>query len=482
MLMDESTLRLRDGSRIAIIGGGPAGSLFALHAMDFARQRGLQIEVVVFEQKDLTARGPVGCNKCAGILSSRLIHNLRTIHLTLPPEVVQARIEAYVLHLGNASVEVARPEDGREIISIYRGGGPRLGDHPPTAGFDAWLLSEAERRGARVARERVEEVRLGNVPVLRTRQQEFACDLVVLACGVNTRIIPLTGTSYTPPRTEMMAQDELLWSDSGRDDLKVHVYFDHTGGLLFAGFIPKGPYANISLLGHDLGRDAVGDFLSTPEIRAQLSAVPRRLCGCKPSIAVSMARDFYGDRFVVVGDAAVTRLYKDGIGSAFLTARQAAHTTIEQGISAESFRRHYAPLCRDIDRDNRYGRLLFALWKRTVHNAWLTRAWFHTLIAERALPPHAQYCRMALWAMFTGDDTYEHILGRMVSPVVVWRLARALLHPGARVQASDVTPVPTQRHLLDPMILPGKRAWRAIRRHWTHGRGSQVPVERSAKE
>jgi len=425
--MADNALQLRDGSRIAVIGGGPAGSLFAMHALEFARQRDLRIEVVVFEQKDLTARGPVGCNKCAGILSSRLIYNLQTIGLTLPTEVIQARIEAYVLHLGDVAVEVTRPAPGHEILSIYRGGGPRLGDFPPTAGFDAWLLKEAERRGAQIVRERVEEATLLDGPQVRTRRRQLPCDLVVLASGINSRQIPVTGTSYTPPRTELMAQDELLVPGLQGDSSRVHVYFDRPGGLLFAGLIPKGPYVNISLLGHDLGRDAVGDSLATPEVRRLLRTASQRLCGCKPSIAVAMARGFYGDRFVAVGDAAVTRLYKDGIGSAFITARQAAYVALEQGISAESFRRHYAPLCRAIDRDNRYGRLLFALWKRTVHSPLLVGAWLCTLVAEQALPLQAQHCRLALWEMFTGDATYQHILCRLLSPVVVWRLGRALL-------------------------------------------------------
>lgn len=425
--MADSMLQLGNGSRIAVIGGGPAGSLFALQALDCARQRRLQVEVIVFEQKDLSARGPVGCNKCAGILSSRLIHNLRTIHLTLPPEVIQARIEAYVLHLGDAVVEIARPEPRREIVSIYRGGGPRLGDRAPTSGFDAWLLNEAERRGVQVIRERVEEATLGDSPAVRTRHRHLSCDLVVLASGINTHQIPLTGTSYTPPRTEMMAQDELLVPGLRGHDSRVHVFFDRLGGLLFAGFIPKGPYLNISLLTHKRARDPVGDFLSADEVRHLLRATPQRLCGCKPCIAVSMAHNFYGDRFVAVGDAAVTRLYKDGIGSAFLTARQAVQVAFEQGISGESFRLHYFPLCQDIDRDNRFGRVLFTLWEQTVRNPHLVHAWLRTLVAEQALPPHRQYGRLALWGMFTGDESYRHILGRLVSPTVVGRLARALL-------------------------------------------------------
>ena len=67
------------------------------------------------------------------------------------------------------------------------------------------------------------------------------------------------------------------------------------------------------------------------------------LCGCTPRIAVRPARQFFGPRWVAVGDASVVRLYKDGIGSAFYTAQRAMTTAVEQGISQRAFAAAYAP-------------------------------------------------------------------------------------------------------------------------------------------
>jgi len=45
---------LRDGSRIAIIGGGPAGCFFANFALRQARLRGIKVHVTIFEGRDFT--------------------------------------------------------------------------------------------------------------------------------------------------------------------------------------------------------------------------------------------------------------------------------------------------------------------------------------------------------------------------------------------------------------------------------------------
>jgi flavin-dependent dehydrogenase len=432
---------LRDGSRIAVIGGGPAGSFFALHALTFAHRRHIRLEVIVFEPKDFTARGPLGCNKCAGILSSRLVRNLWTLGLTLPPHVILGHIQAYVLHLDDLTLEIARPEPWRDIVSIYRGGGPRLGTLDLRASFDAWLLGRAQARGTHLVGQRVEEVNLLGRPVVRTQDRRYECDLVVLACGVNARRIPLIGTNYTPPATETMAQDEILIP--GGDvlpggesiDGRVHIFFGRPAGILFAGLVPKGPYTNVSLLGHHLSKDPVADFLDA--VGGSLSSWERagvrgesgRLCGCRPRIAVSMARGIYSDRFVAVGDAAATRLYKDGIGSAFLTARQAAEAAVLHDVSADSFARHYAPLCRAIDRDNRIGRLVFALWDPMMRSSRLTDLWVRALTAEQSLPPVRRRLHLALWGMFTGDDSYRDIAASLLKPEVAGRFLMAL-RPG----------------------------------------------------
>lgn len=433
-LRSENLLPLRDGSRIVVIGGGPAGSFFALHALDAARQCGLRIRVTIFEGKDFTRRGPRGCNKCAGVLSSHLLNNLSSLQLTLPPHVVMDEIEVYVLHLGDAAVEISQPEPRRRIVSVYRGAGPRLGDLPPTVSFDGWLLGKAQERGAELIRERVTEVRMSEKPLVVTGTSSLQCDLVVLASGVNSRPVNMPNLSYVPPTTETMSQDELAASDRSSHH-RVHVHSGRPAGTLFAGLVPKGPYVSVNLLGHKLGKDSVGRFLGT-DPGWDLSSNPGRLCGCNPRVAVSMAHNFYADHFVAIGDAAVTRLYKDGIGSAFLTAQRAAQVALKLGVSQDAFRQGYAPLCHGIRQDNRIGRMLFDVWERTQKSRRVRQALLHALATEETLPPAKRHCRKALWDMLTGDDSYRGIARHLFNLGAAARLLTGLLSGGMGSEGS----------------------------------------------
>lgn len=408
--------RLGDGAQVAVIGGGPAGCFFALHLLRYARQAGLQLQVTIFESRDFNLVGPRNCGKCAGLLSSGLQQNLRSFGLSLPTAVRQDKIDSYVFHLAGERVEIFPPAPAREIVSVYRGRGPRLAPLGREANFDEWLLREAEQAGACIIHGAVQKLVAAERPVVQVENQAYAFDLVVLANGVNGRRLPLSGFNYRPPRTEMMVQDELSYLAGPRG--QAHIYFGQPKEVVFGAVVPKGSLTTINLLRHNPSRDAVGDFMAETGI----GQGSQRLCGCKSRIAVSMARDYYANHFVAVGDAATTRLYKDGIGSAFQTARQAAYTAIHHGTRAKDFRLHYAPLCRMTALDNFFGQLLFTVWHIIARLPALTQLWLRALEYELTLPNEARRCRRALWNMFTGDDNYRRIFFSLINPRVVWLL------------------------------------------------------------
>ncbi len=421
--------RLQEGGRVCIVGGGPAGSFAALHLLHRARQSGLRLEVCIFEPRDFRKPGPAGCNRCAGILSSRLVRGLEALGLRLPAEVIQAELHTYALHLDGEILRVHQPDPRRRILSVYRGGGPKqqTGAAPP-ASFDAWLLEQAVSRGARHIPRRAHRVtRQGGFPTVHTRREHYRADFLVLATGVNSRP-PLDETfGYRPPRTAVMAQDEILMPAAWQPG-EVRAYFRTPAWLTFGAMIPKGRYLNISLLGRDIPPKGVAQFLES--ITPPRSLLPQgavRLCGCAPRIATHPARGYYGDRWAAVGDAAVTRLYKDGIGSAFYTARAAAHTILTWGVSRPALARRYAPCCRRIARDNLYGRALFRLWHITLHSPLLLRAWMRALRREAALPREERIHERILWGMFTGDEPYRRLFRLALSPRAVGRILSGML-------------------------------------------------------
>jgi flavin-dependent dehydrogenase len=406
-----TSLRLTANSRVAVIGGGPAGSLFTLYLLKKARSAGLPLSVTLFERKHFGSAGPTGCNMCAGIVSSRVVKGLQELGLTLPPLVIMARLHRYVLHWRQATVAIEQPDPTREIYSVFRGAGPKDGALSSESSFDAFLLSQAKASGATLMPEHVLEVAFppGELAEVRTAHMQASFDLVVLACGVNTRPPILFGTNYRRPPTITMAQDELRLSRPA-DPGSVHVYCDEPPGLLFGGLVPKGEYVNVSLLGHGLPGRGLEQFLVALRERGVLTGEPEHLCGCRPRVATGPASGYYGDRFVVVGDAAATRLYKDGIGSALHTARCAAHVVLEHGVAVQDFDRYYRPVMRAIARDNRYGYFLFHIWQRAKKHEILSRLVQRLLMVETQLAPAQCVHGPLLWYMFTGDTSYRDIM------------------------------------------------------------------------
>ena len=64
LVLDEgSDLTLRDGSRVAVVGGGPAGSFFSFFLLKMAEAIDLELEVDIYEPRSFSHCGPAGCNQ-----------------------------------------------------------------------------------------------------------------------------------------------------------------------------------------------------------------------------------------------------------------------------------------------------------------------------------------------------------------------------------------------------------------------------------
>jgi len=412
--------RLSSGAHIAVIGGGPAGSFFALFVLHHARQAGLDLRVTLFEPRDFTRPGPKGCNMCAGLIPVRVLRELAEIGLAVPERVIRARIRHYTLHTAAGQISLPQPDPDGDVVSIYRGQGPRCADAwAEPISFDGFLLETARARGVEVIPERVTAVALHPQPRVTTPRRTVPAELVVLATGVNGRSIHFTDLAYRPPPRRPMAQTELcLGPDHVQAALagSVHVFLPRDGALTFGTLVPKGPCLNVSLLGRDVAAADLDRFLALPEVANLLAGIRVRACGCQPHIAVGSGQPLYADRFVAVGDAGITRLYKNGIGTALRTARRAAETVVWHGVSAAAFHAHYGPLGREIAWDNQVGRFLFAFTHVFQHRRRLTLPHLRAILAEQTRPPAQRLHSRLLWGMFTGVYPYRELLKMALHP------------------------------------------------------------------
>jgi hypothetical protein len=150
-------------------------------------------------------------------------------------------------------------------------------------------------------------------------------------------------------------------------------------------------------------------------------------CHCSPHISVRGAIQPFADRIVFIGDCGVTRLYKDGIGAAYRTAKAAATTAIFHGISSEDFRRHYWPVCRRIRTDNAIGKTIFAYTRQLRKIRRDVRAILRMVAREQLEDGGRPGLSMVLWDLVTGSAPYREILGRMLRPGFLARFLSSLI-------------------------------------------------------
>jgi flavin-dependent dehydrogenase len=425
--------QLGDGSRVGVIGGGPAGSFFSYFLLAMADRTGTELNVDIYEPRDFSRPGPASCNMCGGIISESLVQMLATEGLALPASVVQRGIDSYVLHMDVGSVRIESPRREKRIAAVHRGSGPRGLVVKKWESFDRFLLSMASAHGVTVIPERVDAIEWADGrPRLKSRSGlSETYDLVVGATGVNSSAMKLfagLGLGYAPPKvsktyiSEFFLGEELIGSYLGNS---MHVFLLNLPRLEFAALIPKGDYVTLAMLGKGIDQPLVDAFLASPEVKRCFPpgwTIPRDHCHCSPAINVDGAGHPFADRFVFIGDSGVSRLYKDGIGGAYRTAKAAARTAMFEGVSAESFRRHYQPVCKDLQFDNEIGKVIF--WTtHLIQNSKLGRRGLLRMVSrEQTAAGSRRRMSGVLWDTFTGSAPYRDVFRRTIDPRFVGTL------------------------------------------------------------
>ncbi len=440
-------LELENGSRIAVIGGGPAGAFFSYFLLDMARRADRALEVDIYESRDFDRAGPAGCNNCGGIISEWLVQALSADGINLPTNVVERGIDSYVLHMDIGDVCIETPLHEKRIAAVHRGAGPRGIKEIRFRGFDSFLLEQARNRGAQVVHGRVDGVELRDGrPYVKTQDGQFrGYDLMAVATGKNAPALKMfeqLHIGYQPPKTSKTYIAEILL---GQDTVaqylgsSMHVFLLNLPRLEFAALIPKGDYVTMCLLGEDIDRELVRSFVDSLEVKQCLPpdwVMPPDLCHCAPSINVRGAIQPFADRIVFIGDCGVTRLYKDGIGAAYRTAKAAAVTATFEGVSAEDFRRHYSPLLRKITTDNMFGRVVFMVTRAIQDVSCFRRGVLLMVSREQRRAGGQRRMSTVLWDTFTGSAPYREVFLRTLHPAfwlrLLWDIAAGFFSSASR--------------------------------------------------
>lgn len=435
---DEMELALAEGSSVGVIGGGPAGSFFSYFLLNMARRVDSDIKVTIYERRDFSKLGPLGCNMCGGVISESLIQALSIEGINLQSDVVQRGINSFIMHTKSESVEMYSPFNEMRIATVYRGGGPLGTRDLKWKSFDNYLLELAVSRGAKVVRDKVTDISLnGEKPLVHLKEGDAQIhDLLVGAMGVNSPTVALfekLDIGYRPPKVRKVFNMEFaLGSDYVRNKLgnALHVFLLNLPGLDCAALVPKGDYVTMCLIGDNIDKNFVDYFLQQPAVRKCLGddkSHSSGVCSCSPNASFGDAVHPYGDRVLIIGDCGASRFNKDGIGSAYRTAKRAAATALFRGISSEDFDAGYWPVCRKIQYDNRFGKIIYGTADVIKKSRLLTRGVVRMTKSEQQMQGKMRYMSMVLWNMFTGSAPYRNVFMQTLHPFFIshflWNIA-----------------------------------------------------------
>lgn len=437
--LHSENLMLEDGARIGVVGGGPSGSFFTYFALDFADRFGLDISIDIYEAKDFTCAGSAGCNHCGGIVSESLIQTLATEGIVLPSRVIRRGIESYTMHLEQGTTVIDTPLKEQRIASVFRGFGPKGSVSEEFDSFDNFLLNLCVEKGATKIFDKVKQVeRTENgikLTTLKALEKEY--DLVVSAVGLNRLTYELFKNvcpSFVPPVTTRTYISEIYLPPDQIDRYfgnSMHVFLLNLPNIKFGALIPKGHYVTLVLLGAGINQHIVKDFLMTktvkdcfpPDVDIQ-SLMP---CQCYPYINVSGARSAHSDRVIIIGDTSSSKLYKNGIGAAYLTAKAAAKAAIFEGIAEKDFKSSYQKVCNELDADNRVGKFIFMATSVIQRSAVLKKGILSLVIAEQKKEGHKRKMSGVLWDTFTGSAPYKDIFVRFINPKLTFQFIYHIL-------------------------------------------------------
>lgn len=465
---DRGALLLPDPAIVLVIGGGPAGSFFAIRLLRRARQSGRTIRLVILEKKtEVSFYEPdpscswEGCNYCAGGISPRLADILRQESISLPQEIFESRADEVVVHGDWKSVRLPVPE-GREMLSVFRGSKPRqrTGRYE---NFDSFLLQTAIAEGAEVISGEATGVHYGDDgrPVIGYKPgaagrrgsslEHIVADFAVFAGGVN-RAPGMDVTSdplladlhsllpkFRPPRVRPALISEMKARDHGPDGLLAvdgEVHFAQYGSkelhIEMSSLIPKHDWVTVVLLGKSVDQARPSEYPDLMQRFVELPHISRLLppgielrpgCACHPNMTVGAAPHPFGTRLALIGDLAVSRLYKDGLYSAWTTSAALADCLVDEGIDERSLARHYAGVVKAFDRDNRYGRIIFRLSRWVFSHSALSRILYQAILTERkTIRQEHWHLAPILWQIASGDETYRRIFAEMLRPASFWSI------------------------------------------------------------
>ncbi|MEE9190520.1 MAG: hypothetical protein V3U16_07090 [Candidatus Neomarinimicrobiota bacterium] len=443
--------KLQNGDRVVVVGGGPAGSFFAQNLLNESKRLNRRIEVIIVEKH----RSPTimvdenhfrGCNFCAGGISPRLNEILDQYGFVVPDEIIQGIINHVWIH-GQWKNFRLRVPDSMKMYSVFRGSLP-AGRGRGAPGFDGFLIDEAIKEGASIVRGEVQSIvySKSGMPILNVEKSSgeglsLDASFAVVATGINAHrfqdhgdnplfaSIKQMNPAFIPSKSRKTFIFEL---DAGEGYLKHNmnreVHFIEYGSkhlpLEHIALLPKGRFLSVAMIGKSIDRAVmpqdsqkiIREFLDLPQIKRILPGIENAntACACFPKMAVTPARNPFGDRFAVIGDVAGARLYKDGLYSAHVTASRLVSIILNDGMDKQTLAKGYGRTIKWLTTDNRYGRIVFIISRAAFSWPVISRIIYQSYATEyKVRDEQSRPFAAILWMIASGTTDYKEVFREM---------------------------------------------------------------------
>jgi len=400
----------REIGPVVIIGCGPAGSSCALRLKKSAEARGTPLSIIVYEGKQLDRKSYF--NQCLGVLSPPLEEIMeKELGVPFPWPIIQRKIEGYVVHADRTAITL---EGGRAPSYACR-----------RVEFDNYLYRKVVEAGIPIIPARVTDLDFSaDAVMVYSEMDNVKARLVIGAFGLDdgmAKIFERT-TAYRMPTFLSSVVTKVHPGEAAMERFgnRIHAFLPSSlRQVEFGAITPKGNHLSINIAGRRVHAGTLDDFLRLDQVCETLEGA----CGSelppltyfKGKFPTLPARAPYGNRYVMIGDAAgLNRPFKGkGINSAVITGIRAAEAIAARGCSVGAFE-DYLESCGELRQDIPYGRKL-----RVLVNSFSRLGLMEGVLEAAGREPALG---RAMFNVVSGQETYKTTWRETRSVGLMWRI------------------------------------------------------------
>ncbi|MFZ7112461.1 MAG: NAD(P)/FAD-dependent oxidoreductase [Desulfatiglandales bacterium] len=462
----------KEEKRFVVVGGGSAGSFFAIHLLREAKRLGQDIEVLIIEKNEIEKkqdnhRSPEGGDSGAEVTLPTFNTLMDQWEIENAGKTIQREIDRVWIHGMWKNIPLKVPKK-TTIHSVLRAALPAKIKYEE-GGVNAFLLRKAIQEGAQVLTGEVLKIESPGSGMLYLasilvsgKVLSIPASFVTVATGVNARSggdyrdseimrsIQRINPDFVPARPRRTIVFDLrVPRESLVRNLNNEVHFIEYGSKTLAleriTLIPRGVSLTVAAIGKLIDCavfpeetfKVIRQIVGLPQLERILPDIASCPVACarSPMMTVGVARNPYGDGLCLIGDVVGSRLHKDGLYAPYLTGSRLAHIVLHHGSDKKTLSKLFGKEVKWLSWDNRFGRLVIRVMQLGFSNPLMSRILYQTFATELKIRDKSKRpLGDVLWKIACGDSDYREILMDMFN----CRILRSFMIGGVLVTVRNI--------------------------------------------